>query len=226
VRIRPVVAALRARRRPVLLGSLGRTTPIDDRWGRDRGTPVDRWYIERFLAEHRGAITGRVLEVKDSSYTDRFGHDVTERAVLDIDPANERATHVADLGACDEIPETTFDCFVLTQTLQFVWDVHSAVRHAHRILSPGGVLLATVPVTNRINGPPEVDLWRFTPDACRRLFGETFAPGRVDVQGRGNVLTQVAFLHGLAAEDLAEDELAVHDEMYPLLVCVRAERAR
>jgi SAM-dependent methyltransferase len=226
VRLGSVVLSFGARPRLVRLGSLARTRPVDDRWGLERGTPVDRWYIERFLDEHRAAITGRVLEVKDSGYTDRFGHDVIERAVLDVDPANERATHVADLAAAEEIPDASFDCFVLTQTLQFVWDVPSAVRHAHRILSPGGVLLATVPVTSRINGPPEVDLWRFTPDACRRLFGEAFAPGPVDVQGRGNVLVQVAFLHGLAAEELAEDELAVDDELYPLLVCVRAERAR
>ena len=226
MRLRPVVAALRARRRPVLLGSLGRTTPVSRRWGYDRGTPVDRWYIERFLAEHRAAITGRVLEVKDSGYTDRFGHDVVEKAVLDVDAANDRATYVADLADCGEIPDESFDCFVLTQTLQYVWDLRPAVRHAHRVLAHGGVLLATVPVTSRVTGTPLVDLWRFTPDACRRLFGEAFAPGPVDVRGRGNVLAQVAFLHGLAAEELAEDELRVDDEEFPLLVCVRAERLR
>src|SRR5215216_119227 len=70
-----ILAGLRRRapRRPVRLGSLGRPRPISEQWGYDRGTPVDRWYIERFLQEHRADITGRVLEVKDSGYTDRFG---------------------------------------------------------------------------------------------------------------------------------------------------------
>jgi hypothetical protein len=41
-----------------------------------------------------------VLEVEDSGYTERFGHELTERAVLDVDPANPRATYVADLTVC------------------------------------------------------------------------------------------------------------------------------
>ncbi|MEJ7787734.1 MAG: hypothetical protein WKF96_23275, partial [Solirubrobacteraceae bacterium] len=80
MRLRPAFRALRRGRRPVRLGSLGSSEPISSAWGFDRGLPVDRWYIERFLGQHRADVTGRVLEVKDSGYTDRFGHDVTERA--------------------------------------------------------------------------------------------------------------------------------------------------
>ena len=49
----PVEFRGRRLRRPVWLGSLGRTTPISGNWGFDRGTPVDRYYIERFLAAER-----------------------------------------------------------------------------------------------------------------------------------------------------------------------------
>ncbi|MFP5362554.1 MAG: methyltransferase domain-containing protein [Thermoleophilia bacterium] len=226
MRVRPVLGALRRRRRPVWLGSLGSTAPLGEAWGYDRGTPVDRWYIERFLSAHRGDITGRVLEVKDSGYTDRFGHAVSESAVLDVDSANRRATHVADLAAADDLPAAAFDCFVLTQTLQLIFDLRAAIAHAHRILRPGGVLLATMPVTSRICDPPLTDHWRFTPLAARRLLEESFGPGAVSVAGHGNVLTQVAFLEGLAAQDLAADELAVDDERFPLVVCARAVRLR
>lgn len=225
LRLAAMAAAVRRGRAPIWLGSLGSTTPVSANFGYDRGRPVDRWYIERFLAAHRGDITGRVLEVKDSGYTDRFGHALTERAVLDIDAQNPRATHVADLATGDGLPDAAFDCFVLTQTLQFVYDVRGALAQAHRVLRPGGVLLATVPVTSPVCGPPLTDHWRFTPLSFARLLEEAFGTGSVTVQGHGNVLTQVAFLEGLAAEDLTHDELAVDDERFALLVCARAVRA-
>jgi SAM-dependent methyltransferase len=224
LRLRPGLNALRRRRGPAWLGSLGSTAPFGSNWGYDRGTPVDRWYIDRFLEAHRRDIAGRVLEVKDSGYTDRFGSALSERAVLDVDASNPRATHVADLATADDLPGDAFDCFILTQTLQLIYDVPAALAHAHRLLRPGGVLLTTVPVVSRICDPPLTDHWRFTPLSVRRLLDAAFGPGAVTVAGRGNVLTQVAFLEGLAAEDLTAQELAVDDERFPLVVCGRAVR--
>jgi SAM-dependent methyltransferase len=198
---------------------------VSGEWGYDRGTPVDRWYIERFLAEHRGDIAGRVLEVKDRAYTDRYGAGVVESDVLDIDDANPLATYVADLASADAIPTGRFDCFVLTQTLQYVFDLAAAVAHVHRILRPGGVVLATLPTVSRISPPALTDCWRFTPLAAERLFGELFGAENVSTVARGNVLTQVAFLHGLAAEELERSELDADDPLFPLLVCVRARKA-
>jgi SAM-dependent methyltransferase len=225
MRVGAVVSQLARRRRPVLLGSLGRTRPVDLHWGSSRGRPVDRWYIERFLAQHRASISGRVLEIKDSGYTDRFGQDVTERGVLDVDAGNPRATYVADLAAADALPDGHFDCFLLTQTLQYVYDVPAAIAHAHRVLAPGGTLLATMPAVSRVTGPPLTDYWRFTPESGRRLFATEFGADAVEVTAPGNVLTQIAFLSGLAVEDL--DEAALHDDdpSFPLLVCVAARKA-
>jgi SAM-dependent methyltransferase len=225
MRVRPLIRALRRGQRPVCLGSLGSVRPVSWSWGYDRGQPVDRWYIERFLEQHRSDITGRVLEVKDSAYTDRFGHDVSERAILDVDAENERATHVADLAQADGVPSDTFDCVLLTQTLQYIFDVPAALAHARRILRPGGVLLVTLPVTSRLPDPPLTDYWRFTPESTSRLLNDAFGPRAVSVWGRGNVLTQVAFLKGLAAEDLAPVDLAFDDVRFPLIVCARAVRS-
>ena len=210
--------------RPARLGSLRRTQPLSHDFGYDRGTPVDRYYIERFLAEHRNEIRGRVLEVKGPLYTRRFGRDVTRSDVLDIDAGNPRATLVADLAAADALPADAFDCFVLTQTLQLIYRVDAAIRHAHRLLRPGGVLLATVPAVSRLAFPPEQapDYWRFTAAACSRLFGEVFGPDHVSVRAHGNVLTCMAFLTGMAVEELRLSELRAEDPLFPLLVTVRA----
>jgi SAM-dependent methyltransferase len=213
-------------RRPAWLGTIRRTTPLSDHWGRDRGTPVDRYYIERFLAAESEAIRGRVLEVMNADYTERFGAAVERRDVLDIDPTNAAATIVADLAAADSVPTDSFDCFILTQTLQYIYDLKVAVMHAHRILRPGGTLLCTIPAVSRIARLRlESEYWRATPAACSRLFGDVFVRGNVAVRSRGNVLAAVAFLVGMAAEELSPRELERDDPFFPLVVTVRATKA-
>lgn len=134
--------------RPARLGALSRLTPVSDNWGFDRGTPIDRYYIEQFLARHGGDIRGAVLAVKDDTYTRRFARGVDRADVVDIDPANPRATIHADLADARSIADGSFDCVILTQTLHLIYDVEAVVRHAHRILRPGGIFLATVPVVS------------------------------------------------------------------------------
>jgi SAM-dependent methyltransferase len=217
---------IRRLRRPAWLGTLRRTTPLSDGFGFDRGTPVDRYFIERFLDENRSAIRGRVLEIKNSKYTQRFGVDVVERDVLDIDPTNRTATIVADLAAADSVPAEAFDCVLLTQTLQYIFDARSAIAHAHRILRPGGTLLCTVPCISRIErGFLDSEHWRFTPASCRGLFGAIFGPEQVIVRTYGNVLPAIAFLMGMASEELRRRELDHHDDHFPVIVAVRAEKA-
>ena len=215
---------LRRRPSPVRLGTLRRTSPISDHFGYDRGTPIDRYYIERFLSEQRGSIRGNVLEVKDSTYTERFGTTVAQRAVLDVDPRNPLATIVADLATADEIPDASFDCFILTQTLQYIYDTRAALCHAHRILTPGGALLATVPTLSPIVGREDnlTDYWRFTPASCTDVFGEIFGPDSIHVRAYGNVLAAIAFLAGFANEELTIPELETEDARFSMLVSVHA----
>jgi SAM-dependent methyltransferase len=216
---------LRRLRRPAYLGTIRRTSPLSEHYGRDRGTPVDRYYIERFLAAECIAVRGRVLEVMNDDYTRRFGTAVERSDVLDVDPANPVATVVADLAAAHTVPTASYDCFILTQTLQYVYPLESAIAHAHRILRGGGTLLCTVPVVSRIDRLElESEYWRLTPAACSRLFGDIFGRDNVVVHTRGNVLTAVAFLLGMAAEELSPDELATDDPFHPLLVTVRATK--
>ena len=54
-------------------GALRSMEPASDRWGFDRGLPIDRHYIERFLARHAQDIRGRCVEVMNANYVRRFG---------------------------------------------------------------------------------------------------------------------------------------------------------
>jgi SAM-dependent methyltransferase len=218
-------ARLRRILRPAWLNMSRRMTPLSYNWGAERGTPIDRYYIEHFLAAHRDDIRGRVLEVAEDSYTRRFGSAVEQVDVLDIDRANPRATLFADLTQADLIPSNSFDCFVLTQTLHCIYNFRRALQEAQRILRPGGVLLASMPVVSRDCADPNLeDYWRFTPHACKRLFDEVFGSANVQVASYGNVLTASAFLYGLAHEDLTTHELDTCDPLFPVVVCVRGAK--
>lgn len=218
---RPLSRQLAARlRRPAFLGTLRRTSPLSRYWGFDRGTPVDRYYIERFLWQNRSDIRGRVLELMDSGYTNLFGVGVTQADVLDIDPTNDRATIVDDLAVGEVLPSEAFDCFILTQTLHIIYDVRGAIATAHRVLRPGGVLLATLPAVSRV-WREEADFWRFTGASASRLFREVFGED-VRVTSHGNVLTAIAFLTGMAHEELRRRELDASDPLFPVTITVRA----
>jgi peptidoglycan/xylan/chitin deacetylase (PgdA/CDA1 family)/glycosyltransferase involved in cell wall biosynthesis len=220
-------AELETLRRPAVdLGDLRRTCPLSATWGLDRGKPLDRYYIEAFLDRHREDVRGRVLEVKDAHYTRVYGDQrVTASDVLDVDERNEQATIHADLAFAGSIPDCTYDAFILTQTLGLIFDVGAAIRQACRILKPGGVLLCTVPAAGRISHEGDGldgDFWRFTEASIRRLFAEAFPIDSVEVVGFGNVLACTAFLYGLAAHELAAEELEIADPYLPLVYGVRA----
>jgi SAM-dependent methyltransferase len=215
-------------RKPVELGALRRVTPISADWGSERGLPVDRYYIEQFLARESEAIHGRVLEIGEPRYTARFGGDRVDRGdVLDIDPGNPQATIVADLTRPRDLPAKAFDCAIVVQTLQYVYDVRAAVRSLHRTLRRGGVLLVTVPgITPFRDQYPEPArwCWSFTVFSIGRLVAEAFDPADVVAEAYGNVLAAAAFLYGLATEDLSREELESRDPDYPVTIGVRAVR--
>lgn len=213
------------RSRPLDLGALRRTTPIDPNWGFERGTPIDRVYVETFVGGHAEDIRGRVLEIAAPDYTTRFGRDVEHVDILMASEGSPRATIVGDLADAPHIPSDAFDCAIVTQTLQFVWDVRAALATLHRVLAPGGVLLATVPGITKISPPEDEQFgewWHFTARSAHRLAEEAFGPANVEVRSFGNVLSAAGFLYGLAASDLRPEELDAHDRLYEVTVGVRA----
>lgn len=207
--------------------SLRRSVPISSQYGLDRGTPIDRVFIHDFIAKYAADIRGSVLEVADSTLTNRFGGDaVRERDVVDINAANPHATVIADLAEPDSLPSGRYDCFILTQTLQYASDLDAAMRNCWRSLAPGGTLLITLPAVGRIEyGLADGDRWRLTPPGLEQVITDNCPDAKVEVRGYGNVLTCAASLYGLAAEDLEHDRLWYQDRLYPLVSCARVEHA-
>jgi hypothetical protein len=130
-----VSAGRRVPGRSIRWGNLRRLRPFSDRYGYDRGTPIERYYIERFLSRHAQRIRGNVLEVKDARYTRRFGRGAPHG--VDIDRDNRDADLHADLNVPGSLPVGSFDCVILTQVLQFLAP-ETALANVWASLTPGG----------------------------------------------------------------------------------------
>lgn len=207
-------------------GDLRRTSPITRNYGASRGRPIDRHYIETFLGKHAADIRGRVLEIGDNDYTIKFGNNrVSQSDILHIHSGNPRATIIADLSNAPQIPDDTFDCVILTQTLQCIFDVGRALETVCRILKPGGVALITVPCISQIADDEwgKSWYWNFTPLSVQRILQSNFA-GQFSVESHGNVLAATAFFHGMATEELSSQELSLADPAYPMVICARAKK--
>jgi SAM-dependent methyltransferase len=208
---------------------------VSDVYGFDRGTPIDRRYIEWFLGRFagasgyaEGAIGGRILEIGGRDYADRFGAEASQVDVLHANAANPEATIIGDLTEEQVLEEGLYDCIICTQTLQVIWDVPAAMRTMHRGLKPGGALFITVPGITKACLPDRDhwgDFWRFTKASMRQLCEEAFRGGEVEVEAYGNVVSAVMYLYGFAAEELDPQELSLRDPDFEVIVAVRARKA-
>lgn len=209
---------------------LRRVKPYRIEFGQRRGKCIDRYYIEAFVASHCDVIRGRVAEVGDSGYISRFGGEkVVQVDVLDLNERNLDRTLTVDLAKPDQAPEGLFDCIIATQVLLLIRDYESAIRSLHKMLKDGGVVLITVPgispqvIGSMVGGTGE-DWWRFTGRSAQYAFSRVFGEEQVHTQTYGNVLTAIAFLHGLVVQELTAEELNYHDPIYEVIIGVSATK--
>lgn len=208
-------------------GDLGSVKPLSSEFGFERGTPIDRYYIEKFLASYADDIKGHTLEVGDDVYTARFGGGRTQqRDVLHVHRRNPAATIVGDLSKQGTLPPGVFNCAVITQTLHLIYDIQSAICELYNSLCSGGVLLATSPGITQISRDEWGDtwFWSITMASARRLFGDVFGAANLTVRCHGNVFAATAFLQGVAVEEVPKAKLDIVDEAYPVIVTVRAQK--
>ncbi len=207
------------------LGDLASPTPISTQFGFDRGTPVDRLYIERFLSRHANAIRGTVLEVGDDSYTRQFTAD-PEISPEVIHLHDHNATYTGDLLSA-QIPAGHLDAAIITQTLHLIFEAQEALQKLHDALKPGGTLLLTVPGITQMSTDQWADMWywSFTSRSISELATRVFGEGNFEVGVHGNVYAAVAFLEGLAVEELDTEMLMAPSSEYEVLVTLKATRS-
>ena len=201
--------------------------PLSEAFGYDRGTPIDRFYIDRFLRDRQARIRGRVLEVAGNEYTEKFGSGAVQSMELYTQETSRPGGFTGDLTDMATLPASKVDCFICTQTFNFIYDFKAAIRGAHHLLAAGGTLLATVGGVSQISRfdmDRWGDYWRFTSASCERTFGEFFA--EVEVVTFGNLLAATAMIRGLAVEDLPSPEvLEPSDNNYQVIVGIAARKS-
>lgn len=197
-------------------GNLRRTVPFSTEFGFDRGTPIDRYYLREFFDKNREWITGNILEIQMSGFTHEFGHNIQSAHSVDINPAVS-PTFICDLAdSQDVIPDNSYDCFLLPSTLQHMRDIEGCLRHALRIIKPGGVILASaagfIPLI-----PDGPDYWRLSAAGWTQIVARVWPECEVRIESHGNCLAATAALYGLALEELSPTELDIVDARYPVL---------
>ena len=200
-------------------GNLRRTVPFSSTYGFERGTPIDRHYLNAFLATHHSLITGNVLEVQTDSYTHRFGRDVQRADTFDIVPS-ATVTYVCDFAHCERaIPDHAYDCLLLPNTLPHFLELEPALSNALRVVRPGGAILASAAGLLLLTGDvPEY--WRLSPDGWRERLSTAWPGAALEIAGHGNCLTAVAAQLGLALEELTSAELDAYDPRFPVLTTI------
>jgi glycosyltransferase involved in cell wall biosynthesis/SAM-dependent methyltransferase len=207
-------------------GDFASVAPACADFGYSRGLPIDRYYVEAFLAERSADIRGRALEIGDASYCRRLGK-VAHQDVLHVDANATGATITGDLSQAGVLPLGAFDCMVITQTLHLIYDMRAAISEMYKALKPGGVLLLTSPGISRIDRGDWKDTWYWalTEASIRRLFAEAFGDENCKVGAHGNVYAASCFLQGLALEEVDRKKLDVLDPGFPVILTVRARKA-
>lgn len=214
---------------PVDVTNLTNIEPVSKLFGFDRGKPIDRYYVEKFLSKYSSVIQGNILEIGEAVYSKKYASKESIFHVLTKDnPLDDAILIDGDLAIPDSLPNSQMDCFICTQTLNFIQDVRAAIEGCYSVLSDGGVLLATVSgitQVSRYDMDRWGDYWRFTPLGIQKLFEAVFPKDNITIEQYGNIATVIAELQGLCVEDLPDKSILDKLDLdYPLTIGIMAHK--
>jgi SAM-dependent methyltransferase len=201
----------------VQFGDLRRTGPLCPDFGYSRGTPIDRFYLAKFVDEIRNEVVGQTLDIGGRRQNrDHYAfYKTTEYHAMDV-TADPDVDFVADAHEGGTHATESFDSILLFNVLEHCEEPWVVLTNVFRWLRPGGKVFCAVPNAQRIHRSPK-DYWRFMPDGCISLF-RNFCDLRIKTYG--NALTVSASFDGIASQELQEHELMALNSDYPVITCV------
>lgn len=216
-----------AERNPVIrhVSSLS-IEPVDRCFGRGRGTPVDRYYIESFLEQNTKYIHGTVMEIGTDQYIKKYGKNVDNKIILHVNGSAADSIK-GNLETGEGIHENMADCLICTQTLQYIFDLKKVYENIRMLLRPEGVALFTLPGIKSLCYPDAYEygeMWSFTKDSVDRLCAGV--SNEYEVKTYGNVKTAAAYLYGLCYEDLREEDFSFNDPQYPFIITAKMHNSK
>lgn len=205
-----------------------RVKPASLIFGFDRGTPVDRYYLNSYLKIKSQYIVGSVAEIGDNDLSLKYGNKDIKSTVLVYGKAMGNNQISCDLTRHETLPTEEFDTFICTQTLNFVYDFEKALEGIVKTIKPGGSLLLSVAGLSQIS---EYDMnrwgdyWRFTSLTVEKLLSKYFKKDSFEVVSFGNAYTASGFLYGVSAEEISSSKLKYQDKNYQIIICAHAVKS-
>lgn len=225
--ISKILNILYRKRNPVNWQGLRQLKPLEDDFGFNRGTPVDRYYIEKFLQTHAHFIKGDVLEIGENTYTKKFADAGVHSEILNYHADDSGNSVAGDLTNPETLPANSADCFICTQTLNFIFDINKAVEGIRHVLKINGTALVTVAglcQVSKYDYDRWGDYWRFTDQSVKKVFEKSFGNKNIEVVTYGNVLAATCLLQGITVEDITKAELDHPDLLYQVVIGIVAKK--
>lgn len=194
--------------------------PYSRTFGAERGSPVGRYYVEKFLRENADSIKGRCLEFGEDRYK-LFFPKITEHEVIDV-IERPGVKYVCDIHEPRGMPVNFFNAIICTQVFEHLAYPEKAAKSLYDLMAPGGILLLTAPFINPVHYVP-TDFRRFTPECLHMIIEEAGFIVETASFG-GNSLVGTGSLLGMVQEDFSINELEIMDPVYPYNILIRAKK--
>lgn len=194
--------------------------PYSRNFGLERGSPVGRYYVEKFLRENADYIVGRCLEFGEPRYKPYFPK-VREYEITDV-VQRPGVKYVCDIHEPQGMPKNHFNAVICTQVFEHLAYPEKAAKSLFEIMAPGGVLLLTAPFINPVHYVP-TDFRRFTPECLDMIIKDAGFNVEI-VSFGGNSLVGTGSLLGMVQEDFSVAELEAKDPIYPYNILIRARK--
>ena len=167
------------------------------------------------------------MEVANNNYTIKFGKDnVTKSIICHVMGWGKDAIKV-NFETGEGVRDEMTDCLICTQTLQYIFDLKTAMENIYRMLKPGGVALITVPGIKPLceyDNNQWGEHWSFTEKSMDKLCSLVCSKENYEVKQYGNVKSATAYLYGVCLEDIDEEELEVSDSQFPFIISARIRK--
>ena len=164
------------------------------------------------------------MEIAEKTYTDRYASGDYTANILTFDKNDSNADIIGNLETGEGIVSDKYNCFIMTQTLPFIFDIKTAAENSIKLLKKGGTLLITVPGITQIS---RYDMdrwghyWSFTDLSLRKLYSDIVPSENIEIETFGNVKTAASFLYGYSQEDLIKKDFKKNDNDYQLIIGAR-----
>ena len=193
--------------------------PLERDFGSKRGSPLDRYYIERFIEKNKLLIKGRVLEVGDDRYSKNYVK-TSQINVLRGKDNREYQNLNGDLLDFETIKNIgTFDSLIITNVLNFIFDYDTAIQNIAKLTNKNGQCLFTV---SGISGISKFDndrwgdYWRFSTKSFHEILNKYFE--KINIDYYGNASIAASLILGLVREDIPNSILNIKDEDFPVII--------